>query len=189
MRCPELVEGTKTVVIVGSLDTKGEEFAFVKDLIEKEGLDTLVVDFGVMGEPGLEPDVKREEVAEAFLKASFEGWIWCRDNFDPCVEVVLDNAPTLGVSHQTWQLNEINGLIWPSPDGIGVMDQDLWDQTVEVATSQGILESEPSDGAFRRDLAEKALEELEDEDLDVNGGAEPNDVAMLILVLNGLPVP
>ncbi len=56
---------TKTVVIVGSLDTKGEEFAFVKDLIEKEDLKTLVVDFGVMGEPHFEPDVKREEVAEA----------------------------------------------------------------------------------------------------------------------------
>ena len=40
----------KTVVVVGTLDTKGEEFAFIKDLIEKEGLETLVVDYGVMGE-------------------------------------------------------------------------------------------------------------------------------------------
>ena len=55
----------KTVVIVGALDTKGKEFAFVKALIEKEGLRTLVVDFGVMGKPDLEPDVKREEVALA----------------------------------------------------------------------------------------------------------------------------
>ncbi|MGD9029989.1 MAG: Tm-1-like ATP-binding domain-containing protein [Anaerolineae bacterium] len=55
----------KTVVIAGSLDTKGEEFAFVKQLIGREGLETLVVDFGVMGQPGLEPDVTREEVAKA----------------------------------------------------------------------------------------------------------------------------
>ncbi len=55
----------KTVVIAGSLDTKGEEFAFVKELIERQGLRTLVVDFGVMGEPGLEPDVTRKEVAKA----------------------------------------------------------------------------------------------------------------------------
>jgi uncharacterized protein (UPF0261 family) len=55
----------KTVVIAGSLDTKGEEFAFVKELIERQGLRTLVVDVGVMGEPGLEPDVTRQEVAEA----------------------------------------------------------------------------------------------------------------------------
>ena len=55
----------KTVVIVGALDTKGKEFALVKALIEKEGLKTLVVDFGVMGQPDFEPDVKREEVALA----------------------------------------------------------------------------------------------------------------------------
>jgi uncharacterized protein (UPF0261 family) len=56
---------TKTVVLVGALDTKGQEFAFVKDLIERQGLETLVVDFGVMGEPGFKPDIGREEVARA----------------------------------------------------------------------------------------------------------------------------
>ena len=55
----------KTVVLVGSLDTKGEEFAFVKDLIEKQGLNTLVVDFGVLGEPAFEPDIGRDQVAKA----------------------------------------------------------------------------------------------------------------------------
>ncbi|MBN1486179.1 MAG: Tm-1-like ATP-binding domain-containing protein, partial [Anaerolineae bacterium] len=55
----------KTVVIVGALDTKGHEFAFVKELIEKEGLKTLVVDFGVMGEPFFTPEITRAEVAEA----------------------------------------------------------------------------------------------------------------------------
>ena len=55
----------KTVVIIGALDTKGAEFAFVKRLIEAEGLDTLVVDFGTMGAPEFEPDVSREEVAAA----------------------------------------------------------------------------------------------------------------------------
>ncbi len=54
---------TKTVVIVGALDTKGREFGFVKELIEKEGLKTLVVDFGVMGKPEFTPDISREEVA------------------------------------------------------------------------------------------------------------------------------
>jgi uncharacterized protein (UPF0261 family) len=56
---------TKTVVLVGSLDTKGKEFAFVRDLIHKEGLETLVVDFGAMGAPDFEPDVPRTEVAQA----------------------------------------------------------------------------------------------------------------------------
>ena len=56
---------SKTVVIIGALDTKGAEFAFVKGLIKAEGVDTLVVDFGTMGEPELEPDVTRAEVAAA----------------------------------------------------------------------------------------------------------------------------
>lgn len=55
----------KTVVLIGALDTKGKEFAFVKDLIEQQGLETLVIDFGVLGEPAFEPDIGREEVARA----------------------------------------------------------------------------------------------------------------------------
>jgi uncharacterized protein (UPF0261 family) len=55
----------KTVVITGALDTKGREFAFLKELIEKEGLKTLVIDFGVMGEPAFTPDITRQEVAKA----------------------------------------------------------------------------------------------------------------------------
>jgi len=55
----------KTVVIVGALDTKGQEFQFVKELIEKQGLATLMVDFGVMGAPLFTPDITRQEVAQA----------------------------------------------------------------------------------------------------------------------------
>jgi uncharacterized protein (UPF0261 family) len=55
----------KTVVIVAALDTKGREFAFVKDLIEKQGVRTLVVDFSVLGEPAFQPDIGRAEVAAA----------------------------------------------------------------------------------------------------------------------------
>ncbi|PUU88072.1 Tm-1-like ATP-binding domain-containing protein [Halanaerobium congolense] len=53
------------VVIVGTLDTKGEEFKYVKDIIENEGLETIVIDAGVLGEPYFEPDIDRSEVAEA----------------------------------------------------------------------------------------------------------------------------
>lgn len=56
---------SKTVVIVGALDTKGQEFVFAKDLIERQGLRTLVIDFGVLGEPAFKPDVTRAEVAMA----------------------------------------------------------------------------------------------------------------------------
>jgi uncharacterized protein (UPF0261 family) len=55
----------KTVVIVGAFDTKGEEFALVKELIEKQNVETLTVDFGVLGSPYFQPDIHRSEVAQA----------------------------------------------------------------------------------------------------------------------------
>lgn len=54
-----------TVVIVGAFDTKGDEFAFVRQLIEQSGVETLTVDFGVMGSPTFKADVSRQEVAKA----------------------------------------------------------------------------------------------------------------------------
>ncbi|MEO8391760.1 MAG: Tm-1-like ATP-binding domain-containing protein [Chloroflexota bacterium] len=56
---------SKTVVLIGALDTKGQEFAFVKSLIAAQGLDVLTVDFGVMGSPAFSPDIPRDQVAAA----------------------------------------------------------------------------------------------------------------------------
>ncbi len=111
------------------------------------------------------------DTVEAFLRASFRGWIYCRDNPDSCVDIVLAAGPTLGRSHQTWQMNEINGLIWPSPLGIGVMDQALWQQTVDVATSQGVIQGVPPAGSYRTDLAQNAVDALEDDGLDTVGNS------------------
>jgi uncharacterized protein (UPF0261 family) len=55
----------KPVVILGALDTKGEEFRFARDLIAARGLETILVDFGVLGDPPLKPDVTADEVARA----------------------------------------------------------------------------------------------------------------------------
>ena len=111
------------------------------------------------------------DTVEAFLRASFRGWIYCRDNPDSCVDIVLAAGPTLGRSHQTWQMNEINGLIWPSPLGIGVMDGALWQQTVDVATSQGVIQGVPPAGSYRTDFAQNAVEALEDDGLDTVGNS------------------
>ena len=124
-------------------------------------------------------DPANQDIAERFLRASFRGWIYCRDNFEPCVEAVLAAGPALGASHQTWQLNEINKLIWPSPGGIGVMDQALWDQTVEVATSESVISEPPAEDTFQTDLAEAAVAALEEEGLDVRGeGFQPTEVEL-----------
>ncbi|MGA7272124.1 MAG: ABC transporter substrate-binding protein [Acidimicrobiia bacterium] len=112
-----------------------------------------------------------EDVATRFLEASFEGWIYCRDNPGDCVQIVLDNGSTLGESHQTWQLNEINALIWPASNGIGVMNDALWNQTVDIATTQipDLQGVEISNDVYRTDLAETAVANLEQAGLDTQG--------------------
>ena len=55
----------KTVVLVGTLDTKGREYAFLRDRLHAAGVRTILVDAGIMGPPLVEPDVTREEVAAA----------------------------------------------------------------------------------------------------------------------------
>ena len=110
-------------------------------------------------------DEAYDDQTTRFVAASIEGWMWCRDNADACVEVVLNNGPTLGTSHQTWQLNEINKLIWPSPGGAGVMDKALWDQTIDVSLSEGVLAAAPDDAAFSTDYAQAALDLIGDADV------------------------
>ena len=117
----------------------------------------------------LDDDPAYRETAVKFVEASLRGWIHCRDNPEECVQIVLANASTLGESHQTWQLNEISALIWPSPLGVGVMDPDLWAQTAEVATGEGILASAPDEGAYRSDIAWEAVANLRAAGVDVVG--------------------
>jgi uncharacterized protein (UPF0261 family) len=54
-----------TIVLVGTLDTKGDEYAFLRRRLEVAGLDTLLVDVGTQGPPRTPADVPREEVAAA----------------------------------------------------------------------------------------------------------------------------
>ena len=54
-----------TVVLLGTLDTKGREYAYLRDRVREHGVDVLLVDTGVLGAPLAEPDVTREEVARA----------------------------------------------------------------------------------------------------------------------------
>ncbi len=55
----------KTILLIGTLDTKGREYAFVRDLIHERGHTTFVLDAGVLGEPAFEPDSPAARTAEA----------------------------------------------------------------------------------------------------------------------------
>ncbi len=56
---------TKTVAVLGTLDSKGLEYAYLKARIESQGVATLVIDAGVLGTPPFEPDIRAAEVAKA----------------------------------------------------------------------------------------------------------------------------
>ena len=51
------------VCLAGTLDTKGTEYAFVRDELLASDVDVLVVDCGVLGEPYFTPDIPSSEVA------------------------------------------------------------------------------------------------------------------------------
>lgn len=141
--------------------------------------DFSVIDFNDVGTAMLQDSLwvtedyaaSEGETIEAFLRGTARGWVFCRDEPDACLEHVLAAGPTLGQSHQAWQLNEVNALIWPSPAGIGVMDPDAWAQTVDVATTQipELEGAEISDDVYDSSFAEAAVATLEEEGLDVFG--------------------
>ncbi|HYI23885.1 MAG TPA: Tm-1-like ATP-binding domain-containing protein, partial [Thermomicrobiales bacterium] len=54
-----------TVVLVGTLDTKGTEYGFLRDRIRESGCEVILVDAGILGDPLITPDVDREAVAAA----------------------------------------------------------------------------------------------------------------------------
>jgi NitT/TauT family transport system substrate-binding protein len=114
-------------------------------------------------------DEANQDIATRFLKASFRGWIYCRDNPDECVQYVLDEGPTLGEGHQRWQMNEINKLIWPNESGIGVMNEADYDTTAQIAQDYNIVKNDPGDGVYTTEFAEAAVAALEDDGVDVNG--------------------
>jgi uncharacterized protein (UPF0261 family) len=54
-----------TIAILGTLDTKGEEHAFIANQIRARGHNVLIIDVGTLGEPTLAPDIFRHEIATA----------------------------------------------------------------------------------------------------------------------------
>ena len=54
-----------TILLAGTLDTKGGEYAYVRDRLRARGVDVLVMDLGILGEPAFAPDISAADVARA----------------------------------------------------------------------------------------------------------------------------
>jgi NitT/TauT family transport system substrate-binding protein len=120
------------------------------------------------------------DIATRFLAASFEGWIYCRDNPESCVEIVTANGSILGVPHQRWMMNEINPLIWPVPNGIGSLDPEKLAQTVAVAKDTDIITADPPAETFRSDLGDAARAMLVEAGLDITGADYEKGVVEIV---------
>jgi NitT/TauT family transport system substrate-binding protein len=114
-------------------------------------------------------DKANQDTAVKFLQASFKGWIYCRDHFKECVRIVLANGPALPRGHQTWQMNEVNALIWPNKLGIGVMDPAAFKTTTNIAHKFKVIKKPATKASYRADLAKRAIAALKRQGIDVNG--------------------
>jgi len=134
----------------------------------------------------LSSDTAYQETTVKFLKAVIKGFVYARDFPNETAAIVLKYGPQLGASHQLWQTNEVNKLVWPSANGIGIIDETAWAQTVDVALTAKNLEgttvitAQPDDAAHTNEYIQKALDELTAEGVDVVGA----DFAPLTVTLN-----
>ncbi len=147
--------------------------------------DLNVIDWNTVGTAMLQDAIwaNSEQLAEAayqeqttkFIKASIKGWVYARDNPQEAAKIVTAAGSQLGESHQLWMTNEINKLIWPSTGGVGMVADDAWKQTVDIAlqtkneTGATIITKEPPETARSNTYVEKALAELKSDGVDVDG--------------------
>ena len=83
----------KTVAVLGTLDSKGAEHAFVADLIRARGNKPLLIDVGTGAEPAVKPDITRHEVAAA--GGIDLGALVSRKDRGECVTAMSQAAPSL----------------------------------------------------------------------------------------------
>jgi NitT/TauT family transport system substrate-binding protein len=119
-----------------------------------------------------------QDTTTRFIAASLKGWVYCRDNVQACRDIVVKAGSKLGASHQLWQINEVNKLIWPSPAaGAGTIDTAAWAQTVKVARTavnadgQTVLTKDPDAQAYTNDYVSKAIDMLKAQGVDVVGSS------------------
>ena len=123
----------------------------------------------------LASDATYKDTATKFVAASIQGWAFCRDNVQACADLVVSKGSKLGASHQLWQMNEVNKLIWPSANGAGMIDAAAWDRTATLAQETKNLEGStvltkaPDAEAYTNEIVTAALAILDGLGVDTKG--------------------
>ena len=122
-------------------------------------------------------DTNYNATAVKFVAASLMGWAFCRDDAQACTDIVVAKGSKLGATHQLWQMNEVNKLIWPAPAGVGMIDEAAWSRTVDLSQNAKNLEGgtvltkAPDAAAHTNEIVTAALALLTEKGIDINGAA------------------
>ncbi|SEN54546.1 ABC transporter substrate-binding protein [Cryobacterium sp. TMT1-3] len=123
----------------------------------------------------LESDADYAANTVKFIKASIKGWIYAGTNPEEAAAIVTAAGSSLGQSHQLWMTNEVSKLIFPSENGVGLIDDAAWANTVDIAlntkneTGATIITTEPPATAYSNEYVQQALDELTADGVDVKG--------------------
>jgi NitT/TauT family transport system substrate-binding protein len=120
-----------------------------------------------------------QQMTVKFLTAAFHGWIFCGQQPVKCAQDTVAAGKGLAPVHQLWMMNQVNQLIWPSPQGIGIVNAKAWNRTVNIAehtkgdaivdNGKTVLNGPPKPGAYTNTFAAQALANLKKAGLDVTG--------------------
>jgi NitT/TauT family transport system substrate-binding protein len=120
-----------------------------------------------------------------FIKASIRGWVYAAENPEEAATIVADAGSALPAGHQLWMTNEVSKLIFPSANGVGLIDEGAWANTVDIAmnteneTGGTIITTEPPETAYSNEYVQEALDELTEDGVDVMGADwEPIEVTL-----------
>jgi NitT/TauT family transport system substrate-binding protein len=159
------------------------------DIVSYEDTDGAMLQDAIWADTARLDDPAYADAAVRFLKAITKGWIFARDNPEEAAAITYDAAINaeaafpVGPVHQTWQMNEVNKLIWAGGD-FGVVDKAAWDKTVKGALAAvnqdgiNLITTEPTESAYSNEYIQKALSELADEGVTVDGEYTPLDVVL-----------
>lgn len=98
---------TRNVLIIGTLDTKGDEVGYLKQQIKARGHGTIIMDVGILGEPSLPADVTRQEVAAA--GGSSLGEVLAAGDRRQAVQVMTEGA--IHIAQELHRAGRISGVI------------------------------------------------------------------------------
>ena len=111
MAGPSVIDRAMTqqpgVALIGTLDTKGDEIAYVRDRLIALGTKPLVIDSGILGEPGIKADVAREDVAR---EAGYDlAQVQAAGSRGAAVELMIEGVRA--VCLRLWLEGRINGVL------------------------------------------------------------------------------